>query len=77
MSDVVWTALAVAHGFGIPFDAVWKEVARSNFAKIGPNGEMHRRDDGKIIKPPGWEPPDLAAALSEEPATHLEEAEDE
>lgn len=59
VADLVWTALALARGYELPMDAVWAEVARSNFAKIGADGEIVRREDGKIIKPPGWTPPDL------------------
>lgn len=68
VADVVWTALAIAKGFGVPFDAVWEAVRRSNFDKVGPNGEMSRRGDGKIIKPPGWKPPDIIRILEEVPA---------
>lgn len=63
LCDVVFTALALAKGYGIPFDAVWAEVMRTNFAKIGPDGEVHRRADGKIVKPPGWEAPNLESIV--------------
>lgn len=64
-ADVVWTVIAYAYGLGIPFDDVWDAVADSNFAKVGPNGETHRRADGKIVKPPGWKKPDIAAILED------------
>lgn len=37
------------------------EVARSNLDKV--RGEIKRRLDGKILKPEGWEPPDIAGVL--------------
>ena len=39
------------------------EVHRANMSKAGPNGEVVRREDGKILKPEGWMPPDIAGAL--------------
>lgn len=38
------------------------EVTRSNLAKIV-DGKVLRRDDGKIQKPPGFQPPDIAGVL--------------
>jgi predicted HAD superfamily Cof-like phosphohydrolase len=38
----------------------WKEVVRSNMAKVDPvTGKVIRRADGKILKPEGWTPPQL------------------
>jgi predicted HAD superfamily Cof-like phosphohydrolase len=38
----------------------WEEVARSNLSKIDSNtGMVLRRDDGKILKPANWTPPNL------------------
>lgn len=45
---------------GIPEDAVYEEVHRTNMAKVdGP-----RREDGKVLKPEGWLPPDIATILN-------------
>jgi predicted HAD superfamily Cof-like phosphohydrolase len=62
-ADLVVTVLGTAAEYGIPFDAVWREVDRSNWAKAGPDGEVYRRADGKITKPPDWQPPDIAGVL--------------
>jgi predicted HAD superfamily Cof-like phosphohydrolase len=38
----------------------WDEVLRSNMAKVDPlSGKVRRREDGKILKPEGWKPPNL------------------
>lgn len=42
---------------------LWLEVQRSNLAKIGPNGEVIRREDGKVLKGPDWTPPDVEGIL--------------
>ena len=38
---------------------MWDEVARSNLAKISPDGKVHKRGDGKVLKPEGWTPPNI------------------
>lgn len=41
------------------------EVVRSNVSKIdGSLGPIVFRDDGKVLKPEGWTPPDIADAIS-------------
>jgi predicted HAD superfamily Cof-like phosphohydrolase len=43
----------------IPNQRVWDEVKRSNFSKIGPSGKVERREDGKILKPDTYSPPNI------------------
>ncbi|WP_349238414.1 hypothetical protein [Nocardioides sp. InS609-2] len=45
---------------GIPVDDAFRIVHRTNMAKLGPDGEPIRRDDGKVQKPEGWQPPTQA-----------------
>ena len=38
----------------------WAEVVSSNTAKVDPvTGKVIKREDGKILKPEGWTPPQL------------------
>ena len=38
----------------------WKEVMMTNFAKIDHDtGKVRKREDGKVLKPTGWVPPNL------------------
>jgi predicted HAD superfamily Cof-like phosphohydrolase len=38
----------------------WNEVARSNLDKIDSvTGKVKKREDGKVMKPEGWKPPQL------------------
>lgn len=46
----------------LPMDRVWAEVQRSNMSKVV-DGKVQRRVDGKIEKPAGWTPPDIAGVL--------------
>jgi predicted HAD superfamily Cof-like phosphohydrolase len=39
---------------------IWDEGAKSNLSKIDPvTGRVKRREDGKILNPEGWKPPDF------------------
>jgi predicted HAD superfamily Cof-like phosphohydrolase len=45
-------------------EGAWKEVMDTNFAKIDPDtGKVRKREDGKVLKPDGWRPPDLKAFI--------------
>ena len=58
--DMIWVILGYAHMKGYKVDAAWNEVARSNLAKIDhKTGKVTKREDGKVLKPEGWTPPDL------------------
>ena len=50
------------HGMQAIYDDAFNEVHRSNMAKLV-DGKVIRREDGKILKPEGWQPPQLAQFL--------------
>ncbi|SAK98537.1 Phosphoribosyl-ATP pyrophosphohydrolase [Caballeronia pedi] len=64
--DVIVTATGAGISAALPLAEGWKEVFRSNMAKVDPEtGAVRRRDDGKVLKPEGWTPPNLAAILEQ------------
>lgn len=63
LSDVIYIAYGTAVAYGIPMDAVFDEVHRSNMAKLGPDGKIIRREDGKVLKPEGWTKPDIKSIV--------------
>lgn len=68
--DAVLDLIVVLIGYGLsrgwPMLDGWAEVMRSNMAKIDPKtGLVNKRADGKILKPEGWTPPDLAEVLEQ------------
>lgn len=63
-SDLIIAVLGTTAEHGLPFDAIWAAVHASNMAKVGPDGTVQRRADGKILKPAGWEPPDLGPVIA-------------
>lgn len=48
---------------GVDLSAVFDVVHEANMAKRFPDGKFHRREDGKIIKPPNWHEPDIVAEI--------------
>lgn len=64
IADLIYILVGTALEYGIPLDRVWAEVQRANMSKVDPTtGTIRRRDDGKILKPEGFKPPDVAAVL--------------
>jgi predicted HAD superfamily Cof-like phosphohydrolase len=63
IADLLYVAYGAALAFGIPIDEVFAEVHRANLAKLESIGGPHERDDGKVLKPDGWMPPDIEGVL--------------
>ena len=53
----------INHGMQHIYDDAFNEVHRSNMAKLV-DGKVLRREDGKVMKPEGWTPPQLAQFLN-------------
>jgi predicted HAD superfamily Cof-like phosphohydrolase len=58
--DILVVTIGAVHSAGWNAEGAWKEVMSTNFAKIGDDGKVRRREDGKVLKPVGWTPPNLA-----------------
>lgn len=63
MGDVIYVVIGAALEYGIPIDAVFREIHRSNMTKVWADGSVHRRIDGKILKPETYSPADLRGVL--------------
>lgn len=64
IGDMIYILIGTAVECGIPLDRVWAEIQRSNMAKVDvTTGKAKHREDGKILKPPGWTPPDIRKAM--------------
>ncbi len=66
LTDLLYVVLGamVAHGLQDVAEALFAEVHRSNMSKAGPDGRPLLREDGKILKPSTFSPPDLARILA-------------
>lgn len=65
ITDSIWVLICMAQCYGIPIEKVWEEVTRSNMAKFPGGAVIRRPEDGKIMKPPDWKPPDIKRILEE------------
>ncbi|MFI2436373.1 MazG nucleotide pyrophosphohydrolase domain-containing protein [Streptomyces sp. NPDC018693] len=63
LADVVYVAYGTALVHGIDLDAVIAEIHRSNMTKLGPDGQVTRRADGKVLKGEHYEAPDVTGVL--------------
>ncbi len=62
--DILVVTVGAIHSMGADAEGAWKEVMRTNFAKIDhETGKVRKREDGKVLKPVGWTPPDLKPYL--------------
>ena len=58
--DMIWVILGYCYMKGWNVHGAWNEVATSNLWKIDPKtGKVNKREDGKVLKPEGWTPPQL------------------
>lgn len=58
--DILVVTVGAIHSMGVDAEGAWKEVFRSNMAKVDPTtGTVRKREDGKVLKPANWEPPRL------------------
>ncbi len=63
--DILVVTIGAIHSMGADAEGAWKEVMKTNFAKIdSETGKVCKREDGKVLKPVGWMPPELAPFVS-------------
>lgn len=66
LTDLMYVLLGtyVSHGMQDYADALFAEVHRSNMSKFADSGEIVHREDGKVLKPGSFFPPDIEGILS-------------
>ena len=65
--DILVVTIGALHSMGADAEGAWKEVMMTNFAKIDhETGKVRKREDGKVLKPLGWKPPELAQFIKGE-----------
>ncbi len=58
--DILVVTIGAINSMGADGEGAWNEVMRTNFAKIDEEtGKVRKREDGKVLKPDGWRPPNL------------------
>ena len=61
LTDLIYGA---GQAFGIDLDECFQEVHCSNMSKLGEDGRVIKREDGKVMKPNTYFPPDIASVLA-------------
>ena len=65
--DILVVTVGAIHSAGFDAEGAWKEVMRSNFSKIDKEtGMVKKRDDGKVLKPADYSPPNLEPFLTKQ-----------
>lgn len=63
-ADLLYVVYGGGYEMGIDLDACFAEVHRSNMTKLGADGKPVKREDGKILKGPNYERPNLAPLIT-------------
>ena len=67
LEDILVVTIGAIHSAGMDGEGGCKEVMKTNFAKIDKDtGKVRKREDGKVLKPVGWTPPDLKTFITKE-----------
>lgn len=58
--DLMVINIGCLHSLGVNAEGAWNEIVRSNMSKIDSvTGKVLKREDGKVIKPQSYSPPNL------------------
>ena len=60
LADLVYVAFQYAENMDWDLEEALDRVHKSNLSKLGLDGKPIRRRDGKIMKGPNYEPPNLS-----------------
>lgn len=64
--DSIWVLIGLARVMDLPLEAGWDAVASTNLKKIDPVlGTVRRDENGKIMKPERWVPPNMVRLIKE------------
>jgi predicted HAD superfamily Cof-like phosphohydrolase len=65
--DILVVTIGAIHSRGWDAEGAWDEVMRTNAAKIDlDTGKVRKREDGKVLKPEGWKPPNLVPYIKKD-----------
>lgn len=63
LTDILYVVYGTGHAFGINLDKCFEEVHLSNMSKLGSDGKPIKREDGKVLKGPGYFKPNIVKLL--------------
>lgn len=63
LGDIIYVVVGFALEMGLDLNEVIAEIQASNMTKLGADGQVVRREDGKVLKGPNYRPPNIASVL--------------
>lgn len=63
LGDLAYVVAGANHCHGFAADIITNEIHHSNMSKLGVDGKPLKREDGKILKGPGYFEPDIESIL--------------
>ena len=60
LADLVYVCAQYAENMDWDLEQALRRVHRSNMSKLGDDGKPIYREDGKVLKGPNYQPPDLS-----------------
>ena len=69
LTDLLYVCHWTAATIGIDVNEAFRRVHASNMSKLGPDGKPVKREDGKVLKGPGYHAPDLSDIVRHVPVT--------
>ena len=64
--DILVVTMGAIRAGGFDGEGAWREVMDTNFAKIdSETGKVRKREDGKVLKPEGWQAPNLTPFIGQ------------
>ena len=64
IGDILVVTYGAANACGVEVQPVWDEIQRSNLSKVWPDGTIHKREDGKVLKPDTYSAADISNVLN-------------
>lgn len=64
IGDTIYVLCQLARAMGVPLNQIFNAIHSANMQKVDPaTRKVTKREDGKVLKPEGWEPPDIFGIL--------------
>jgi len=60
LADLVYVCAQYAENMDWDLEQALRRVHQSNMSKLGDDGKPIKREDGKVLKGPNYQPPDLS-----------------
>jgi len=69
LADMLYIINGTCVSYGIPIEEIFAEVHASNMSKLDENGQVIRREDGKVLKGPNYFKPKIKEIMENHAST--------